>query len=70
MISGFCTAINPIDFTLWTSFVLMVGMLLGILLSTLCSRIVVIGRASNSKGSETFPSVSAPERNKQEKSAK
>ena len=35
MITGFCTAINPIDFTLWTSIVLLVGMMIGILLSSI-----------------------------------
>ena len=29
MISGFCTAINPIDFTLWTTIVLIFGIFLG-----------------------------------------
>ena len=35
MITGFCTAINPIDFTLWTSIVLLFGMMIGILLSSI-----------------------------------
>ena len=35
MITGFCTAINPIDFTIWTSIVLLFGMMIGILLSSL-----------------------------------
>ena len=36
MITGACTAINPIDFTLWTSIVLVFGMLIGISISSLC----------------------------------
>ena len=36
MITGACTAINPIDFTLWTSIVLVFGMMIGILISSLC----------------------------------
>ena len=35
MITGFCTAINPIDFTIWTSIVLLFGMMIGILLSSI-----------------------------------
>ena len=35
MITGFCAAINPIDFTIWTSIVLLIGMMIGILLSSL-----------------------------------
>ena len=37
MISGFCTAINPIDFTIWTSIVFSFGMMMGILMSSLYS---------------------------------
>jgi hypothetical protein len=35
MITGFCTAINPIDFTLWSTIVLVFGIMIGILLSSL-----------------------------------
>ena len=35
MITGFCTAINPIDFTIWTSIVLFFGIMIGILISSL-----------------------------------
>merc|ERR1712001_722454 len=34
MISGFCTAINPIDFTIWTSIVFSFGLMMGILMSS------------------------------------
>jgi len=34
MISGFCTAINPIDFTIWTSIVFSFGIMMGILMSS------------------------------------
>ena len=40
MITGFCTAINPIDFTLWTSIVLVFGIMLGICISGLCSTLL------------------------------
>jgi hypothetical protein len=32
-VTGFCTAINPIDFTLWTCEVFLAGLAAGILLS-------------------------------------
>merc|ERR1719228_1994900 len=37
MISGFCTAINPIDFTIWTSIVFSFGVTIGILMSSFYS---------------------------------
>eukprot|EP00093_Oithona_nana_P015033 15033.XXX_579779_581141_1 [CDS] Oithona nana genome sequencing. len=36
MITGACTAINPIDFTIWSSIVLVFGMMIGISISSLC----------------------------------
>jgi len=37
-VTGFCTAINPIDFTLWTLQVFIAGLIVGIVLTQMYSK--------------------------------